>query len=1177
VTTLKTLQPFNMPLEGTALIEASAGTGKTYNITSLYLRMLLERGLSVEQVLVVTFTKAATEELRERIRARIGAALRCLQGEPDSDAEVAQWLAVRGKQAADEKSLRIALASMDSAAVFTIHGFCQRVLTEHAFETGMSFDLEFIENEDVLRQQAVEDFWRQWYGAGDLDPMLAEALLQLAPSPAALLGKIDKRLSDALTVLPETRPIDELSQALPPLQQKLSDAQQAVCQAWLDDREAVKDFLHNDSGLNRRTYNSGAVEKAISAIERLCDSDRPLLQLPEKFELMCASRLKMKKNHDAPNFMVFQRCDDYLGIVQEMAPLVEEFTAAFLRKARASVRCHLQDAKRRTHQLYFDDLLTGLDRALAGESGAALRKLLRQQYPMAMIDEFQDTDAVQYRIFHAIYGERSADTGLCLIGDPKQAIYGFRGGDIYTYLQAAGDADRQYSLDTNWRSSSRLVEAVNVLFESQDRPFFQAGIDYHPVKASPVADDQPLRIDGDAPVPLQFWKLEMAEDGKPIKVDDARATAAIACAVHIAGLLQAGRTTIGEQPLCAGDIAILVRAHSHVEVIQAALSKRNINSVALSDASVYSSDEAAALLHLLEAVIGCEDEDLLRYALADRLLGYTANEIVELIEDDEQWEAVQQRFFSYRELWRERGFIQALQKLMKNEGIAARLLAQTEGERRLTNLLHLLELLQQASRTRPGLEELLRWLADEMDSAASHEEARLRLESDEALVKIVTMHSSKGLEYPVVYIPFPWTKPLEKGELPLYFHDDDGKTSLYLGGGDKALDLDANARVRREALAEELRLLYVSITRAAKLCVLTWGKVNGADKSALAWLLFPGGDSSSMGKMDEEQVFERLTELAQSAPQAIALCELPRGDQRISTALDAPPQFEPRPFTATVQRDWRVNSYSALIRGAPSDRPDYDDNSAAIKSEPPANDPVQALPAGAGFGVMVHELLEKLDFTDDGDDVLKERIGLLALRHGLPELAEPPGLNAMTTMFNRLLDTELPSAGLRLRDLPQRDRLDEMEFHFALDRLGPGKLHSMLQPFADWRDAAEQLSFSAFQGLMHGYIDLVFRHDGRYWLADYKSNRLDDYGPAALEAAMRAHHYPLQGLIYSLALHRYLAQRLSDYDPATHFGGVFYLFTRGMQPGSDDGIWFRRPDAMLLDALDTGFGGRAAA
>ena len=1179
---MKSFAPFSIPLDGITLIEAGAGTGKTWNITRLYLRHLLEDDLEVGRILVVTFTQAATEELRDRIRGRLRLALEVLEGKEEArneDPEMTAWLVDRAAEhEADRRRLRAALAGFDEAAVYTIHGFCQRVLSEHAFEAGAPFDVRFITDEAPLRRQVMEDFWRHWFAVSRLPRLATVHLLERFPSPEALLRRVGARLSDAPEILPPMPDWDRLRAGLETAQARLERAHSAFRRAWNDEQEEVIRFLRDPKrgGLHAKVYTPRAVDKMIGQARMLAESDDPMLSPDESLERLRLDRLKLRKGYQPPQLVFFERCRDYFQALETFDPLLRDLEAACLHRARAWLAEGLARYKGQESAIHFDDLLILLDRALDGAGGAELTRILRRRYPRALIDEFQDTDRVQYRIFKTLYGMRAPGTGLCLIGDPKQAIYGFRGGDLHTYLEAAGDAEQVYSLETNWRASSGLVRAVNALFEEHSQPFRLPGIHYRPLRPSPKADEDPLMIDGRAPVPMQFWRLrlgERTEGGRrgsaALTMEQAKAQAAEVVARHVRWLLEPGRARLGEAPLAPSQVAVLVRTHADARLIQEALRRVGVASATRAQESVFSTEEARWLRHLLEAVVLCEEGERLRHVLAEPLLGYDAGAIQALLEDERAWEALQQRFFEYRDRWREQGFIQGFQFFFRREGVAARLLARPGGERSLTNLLQLAELLQQEARARPGLKSLVRWLADRMQLADRHEAALLRLESDERLVQVVTVHASKGLEYPVVYVPFPWADGSVRSDPPRFYHDSDGRAVLHLGGGDPEAEARAKALLEEELRAEKLRLFYVAVTRAARLCVLTWGPVNQAEESALAWLLSRDGTARDQAGMEAA-----LESLASASKGTVEVRDPPIdeiGETKGALAAERK-RLAPRRLKVAVPRDWRVGSYSAVVAEAEFDRPDHDLLLAG--EELPATAGDDPLPAGPAFGRFFHELLEGLDFTHADGEALKARIRRLALRHGLPQLVADAGMRAVTEMVERLLWTPLPEAGLRLCDLPVHRRVDEMGFHFAGGLPDPHRLATVLAPFPAWRAAAERLRHRGFHGLMHGYIDLVFEQGGRYWLADYKTNRLDAYTPEALERAMRAHHYPLQALIYVFALHRHLGQCLPGYAPERHLGGVFYLFARGMDPDSGAGVWHRRITPDLMQALERELEGR---
>ena len=1159
------LHPYRIPLGGLLLIEASAGTGKTWNITSLYLRQLLERALTVDQILVVTFTRAATDELRQRIRNRLQEALTLLDDPSDpQDPELARWLAERDQPQADARRLRAALASLDGAAIHTIHGFCQRVLTEHAFETGTLFDARFIEDDEPLRQRAAQDFWRRWFAHHTLPDPALDWLLARYPDPTALRKALDDRLDPRLDLQPPAPSLDTLLEALHRHLAELEAAHRALRRHW---RPEAEQALRDSTDLNRNSYRPAGLDQAVETLRRLVEADRPLLDPGDKLKLFGAAWItaKTRKGRTPPQDPLYDACQAYLDHLARLHPLLDGLRLAFLQAARREMADNLAQAKAAAGELAFDDLLDRLDQALAGPGGKTLAAHLRRRHPAVMIDEFQDTDATQYRIFRALHGD-DPEHSLCLIGDPKQAIYGFRGGDIFTYLTAAREARRHYTLETNWRASPPLVEAINRLYQAHPAPFLQAEIRFRPVQPAPAAQSSPLHLDG-RPVPaLQIWRLErgtLDEHQGWIKTTAARHRVAQACADHIAWLLRPGRARLGDRPLRPADIALLVRSHHQVPVLRQALAERGIHAVTLGDESVFTSEEAEALEQLLAAIIEWEDEGRLRHALAGPLLGYGAEALHRLLDDEPAWEAVRQRFHHYREEWRRHGFIGAFERLMRREGVAQRLLGLRHGERRLTNLLQLVELLQHASQRHPGLEPLLHWLQQERRQAAPYEAARLRLESDQERVKIITMHASKGLEYPVVYLPFPWDDS-RRPSAPWFHHDAQGRPCLHLGGGDPEAEAQARAAALEEDLAERLRLLYVALTRAARLCITTWGKVRGAEGSALGWLLHQG----EMKPLDDAELFAPLAAHQHQAPHAIALTDLP-APAHLQWADTAPPTPAARPFRATIPRRWRVQSYSGLVRGLGWERPGLDDP-APTDAEDLA-DPYPDLPAGSRFGLLFHQLMENLDFRQPRPD---ELLPTLAPRHGLSELLNEAPRHQLQRLVTEVCQAHLPGGAPPLARIGPQERLDEMEFHFALETFDPRRLARRLAPWPHWQGAFEGLADDAFEGLLHGFIDLVFRHQGRYHLADYKTNRLDDYRPQTLDQTMKRHHYPLQALIYGLALHRHLARRLPGYRPERHLGGVHYLFVRGMAAGSTRGIWHRPLEPALIEALDQALGRR---
>ncbi len=1198
-----TLQPLQIPLQGLALIEASAGTGKTYTITTLYLRLLLERGLGVDQILVVTFTEAATEELRDRIRKRVAQAFQWLHADiatlRSEESTLADLLLGLPDVGAARAALADALTRMDEAAIYTIHGFCLRTLQDNAFESGAAFDVEFITDETRLRATAIEDFWRSEVAQASSEK--AEWVRGWWTTPEALLADLRPTLSlDDLKLLPE---VDE--GAVASVRRQLVGVFAQLRALWHERGSEVEDILKTSPALNRRSYNANILAKAIRAAEELASANEPPDSLPVGFDRLTPAKLERgtKAGHSPPTDPFFNLCGRFEALLQRVDVRAK---ALFLTCARQSVREALDRRKRDEGMMYFDDLLRRLDQALAADGGSALATKVRERYPVALIDEFQDTDPQQYRIFRRIYGGQKK-CGLFLIGDPKQAIYAFRGADIFTYMRARDDSERdglQYTLDVNWRSGSRLIRAVNALFGTATAPFiYESYIGFDPVDPGLQADAKPLRIDGVEPVPLQFWMLRINDQNQTtrppgfIRSDAALVEAGCACAEYVAGLLGLagkGRATIGDRTLEPGDIALLVRTHREGDLIQQALRTCGISSVSLSEDSVFATEDADELTGLLAALAEPGDEGRVRAALASSLLGRSAAELERLAGDEMAWERVQARFRSYGDRWRQQGIMVALQELLANEQVPARMLRRPDGERRLTNLMQLLELLQVASGEHPGADGLLRWLVDQAFAGERDQARQLRLESDEGLVKVVTLHKSKGLEYPLVFFPFPWSYfKLPKRPPPAFFHSPEDKTACLDLGSDE--ETTHRALERTEQLAERLRLFYVGVTRAAKLCVLCWGKVNEIQGSALAYLLHRDLEAdvpaSRMKALSEEGIRNDLQRLAGDAPGTIEVRDLPEPDgARWTGAPVDPDRLAARVFDSSIDAGWRVASYSALVRGEDAERPDYDGSAQPRSTDTDAVSPVEPvfeLPAGTHAGHLLHAVLEELDFPTAKGEILTnvvrdllERYGGLTSARGYAVEMGRDWAPTVEDLVTNVLDTWLdPGETLRLRDIPAADRVAELEFHFPVQRLDPQALRDTLAASSDHAGAADGLGFEPMRGLMRGFIDLVFRREGRFFIVDYKSNRLgnrlQDYVRDGLREAIRQHRYDLQYLIYSLALHRFLRWRLPGYDFERHFGGVYYLFLRGMRPdrGYETGVWYDRPPRELIDGLDRLFGG----
>ena len=1021
--TAESLDPLRLPLIGERLIEASAGTGKTFTIAALYLRLLLglggeaayPRAISVEELLVVTFTEAATEELRGRIRSNIHELrIACLRGESDNPLYSALLAEIADKDDA-AKTLLLAERQMDEAAVFTIHGFCQRMLSLNAFESGMLFEQQLIEDESRLRYQACADFWRRH--CYPLTRDIAAVIHDVWKGPRDLLKSLDRWLQGEA---PQLKSPPAPNETLAERHQQIIARIDSLKQQWREQVGEIEGVLEN-SGLDRRKFNRGNQGKWMEKVNAWAQEETLSYQLPDALEKFAQSFLleRTKAGGEPPVHPLFSAVESLLASSLTLTDLV-------LARAMVEIRDAVAREKRRRGELGFDDMLSRLDEALRGDSGETLASAIRQRFPVAMIDEFQDTDPQQYRIFRRIW-RRQPETALLLIGDPKQAIYAFRGADIFTYMKARGDVAAHYTLDTNWRSSPGMVGSVNRLFSLSDNPFMFHEIPFLPVKAA--AKNKGLRFTVDAAdVPaMNVWLMP----GDTVGSGDYQTFMAQLCATQIRDWLSAGqqgRALLwrGEtsRPVQASDITVLVRNRLEAAQVREALQTLGIPSVYLSNRdSVFETLEAQELLWLLQAVLAPERENTLRSALATSMFGLTALDIENLNQDEQAWDALVEEFSEYRQIWRQRGVMPMLRALMTARHIAENLLATRGGERRLTDILHISELLQEAASQLESEHALVRWLAQhiaEPDSNAASQQ--MRLESDKHLVQIVTIHKSKGLEYPLVWLPF--IARFRKQDQAFYHDRETFAAVLDLGQDEASLEL-----AEAERLAEDLRLLYVALTRAVWHCSLGVAPLSSRKSGNSDFHLSALGRLLQAGEaMDAAGLAARLADFCHGD---IAL-QIP-GELDL-TPWQAPAATIPRLSARELQRriadDWRVTSYSGLqqhgFSGGQDLLPRLDVDAAGVGEvvEEPQLTPHQ-FPRGAAPGTFLHSLFEELDFTQPvPEGWMAEKLQL----SGFDAQWAP----VLTDWLGGVLKTRLPGPDIALNQLAARDKQVEMAFYLPI-------------------------------------------------------------------------------------------------------------------------------------------------
>ncbi|MCE0494335.1 exodeoxyribonuclease V subunit beta [Vibrio salinus] len=1170
------------PLFGTRLIEASAGTGKTFTITGLFLRLLLGHGnqnaspigpLRVEQILVVTFTEAATTELRSRIRERIHQArIAFSRGESD-DPVIQSLLDSVSDRIYAARLLLNAEREMDSAAIYTIHGFCQRMLLQNAFESGSRFISEFVTDESALKSQVVADYWRKYFYPLNLE--LAAEVRRLWPQPDDLLQSIGRYLSGKSPML-SARPLEGSLKALH--QQNLERIIE-IKQAWLSVSGDVEQIL-NESDIKRQSYNKRYLPAWIDTLTQWAREETTSYKIPDALEKFGQQILmeKTKVGGLSPQHPVFSRIDDFLA---DDLSVKEPLMAHAIEVCRGT----LQAVKQEKLLLSFDDLLVQLSSAIDLDVQGILTERIRLLYPVAMIDEFQDTDPLQYSIFSRIY-LNDESSGLFMIGDPKQAIYAFRGADIFTYIKARNQVTAHYTLATNWRSTKEMVMATNALFEQAASPFlYDQDIPFLPVSASPKAGQNYWSLAGERQPAINYWWPD--EVSELWSKADYHYCMAEATASQIQTLLESslqGEALLIEgsdrQRIQPGNIAVLVRTGYEGKLIQKALNKQGIASVYLSNRdSVFLTGVAKDILLLMDAVLNIDDERKLKSCLASSLFSLNISWLDKLSEDEGLWEKTVAEFHFYARLWSERGILPMLRSVLLKRHISERWLNETGGERALTDYLHVSELLQQASSELESQTALVRWLTQSVSGAVqggtNNEEQIQRLDSERNLVQIVTIHKSKGLEYDLVFLPFIMSYRLA-GEARYYDPDSD-QTILDLSAGKTSLN-----HADKERLAEDLRLLYVALTRAVFGCFigvvpLKQGRsakgASGAHLSALGYLLQDGteGIADDLYEALQKQLHTGCA-VAMSPPPSChseRYCE-PASDVEVLSAS----QLQNR-----VERSWKMTSYSGLVKShhhrldASFELPGFDIDSAddaELTSLVEENKTIFSFPKGARPGTFLHSVFENVDFSlsvtsPENEKILTDLIeGEQLDRHWLPVVQK---------LVMNVLSTPLDGKELILSYKTVHHRLHELEFLLPVELLHSAVINRTLKRYDSLSCQATELDFLSVKGMIKGFIDLVFEHKGRYYVLDWKSNYLGDssgdYTPDKLEMAMIEHRYDFQYQIYTIALHRFLATRIPDYDYETHFGGVYYLFLRGMDGESSNGIFYTRPDLTFIDELDS--------
>lgn len=1320
-TSMQPLVPLTFPLTGASLIEASAGTGKTYTISSFYLRLVVGHEcepLPVEKILLVTFTNAATNELKERLQARLHSAFLDFEQGKTDDELVAKLMRACDDSRLAKQRLLVAKQSMDNAAIFTIHGFCQRMLSEHAFESGSLYEQTLILDDSEWVQLACVDFWRM--NVVNLPLHELGLLLSFWPSPEVLQQLIRPLLYRNVR-------LTEVSQADYQANiQRFVEAVNHVKHWWLNNNVAAR---LSEAKLKARSKvckpeNLAAFTRFAQSAGANSGSNSDLIfqvkngSKKESWELFSSQNVAKARKKDSASLddLDFTPFDDLTTLQETMLLSLQQYYVSF---ARSWVKQRLHEHKQRFNLLSPDDLLQDLQRALLeGEEDHAtdhsnpLAKVIGQQFPVAMVDEFQDTDPVQFDIFRRIYLQpNTMASALVMIGDPKQAIYGFRGGDIFTYLQARQLIlpERQFTLSKNYRSQRSLVNAFNRLFIESERAFeFGEQIPYISVSAN----KDPMQLVASAQLAntphalktraLNINFLPATENGLWMWNQAAQHLARY-CAQQIAGLLQPGAFTFGAdqegqntKAVQAGDVCVLVRDRNEAMIMKSALAKQGVESVFLIRRSVFVSDVAWQMLLLLRALHAPQDESTVRAALLSELFNFNAHSFDALIQDEIRWHNVLSVFMEGHGLWQKQGVIRGINRVLAHFDVTAHLKQHfDDGMRRITDLRHISELLQVEASLLQGESLLLNWFEQRIaEPDHGHEAQQLRLETDENLVQITTIHASKGLQYPLVFVPFaarfrefynePYFRPAAQNESLDQTHET----------GELVWDVSANdeaqALQRAQRMGEDARLLYVALTRAIYHCWIgLWNTAAGRSKKSSGFattaigqvLLHQSQNMASipdLTNITDEHILSALDTLSSETGKSetensdgIHINQLSPEDliateqevERVESEAMAPDQantnfdtnsntnsdtdYRAAVLTRAIQPDWVLTSYSGISAQHAhhdevlweKDSKARDEDSSDMLADGAIQDLLYDTPLnvtapehrfeferGVNAGSFLHAIYELSDWqlppvpeesllTEDKQALPEnsmERVMLEQASRYQVNLGSP---QQTVQWIRETLHTPLRAAtgfsnNLTLAALQPTQKLAEMEFYLPLEQVHEAAFNQLLEAYqfpakypyqfgkerfgkerlgkerfgkdsASDRTSKDRAGKGVLNGMLKGFIDLTFEFEGRFYVADYKSNHLgesyDDYQQDALRHAMFDHDYNLQALLYTVALHRFLQVSLPGYQYEQHIGGAWYLFIRGMHPAqthedSSAGVLHVVPPQELVMKLDALFG-----
>ena len=1078
-------------LAGRNLIEASAGTGKTYSVSILVLRLIIENKIPLEKILMVTFTKDAVAELESRVRKFVRQALRYASGKGNAEKTIREVIDSTGKAKALPE-LKKATQSLDELSVMTIHSFCERSLMQYPFETGQSFKFSISTDISDIRDLVVNDFWRRKINTLDKDLFkhFTETLTR-----DSIEQVLKKALDDKVYICDDVNETEVLKQIKESIKVKET--------AWKEFKTYVTD---NFDSISVKVHQNSDARKFLEK------NNSSSLVFIEAYIKGFKCKTQYIKNSFLEEFRYYTRYED---ISNSLTELSGKYMYNIFKQAIEDLKKKVSDFKANRQIIDFNDQIKLLHKAVVNGS---VNPVLSSKYLAVFIDEFQDTDKYQYEIFSKLFSEKI----IFYIGDPKQSIFGWRKADITTYKKARDEVNKIHSMDLNFRSTQELIDALNAFFSGED-PFADNEIRYEKVKMG--RSDLGSMTDNNNPVePMDLYGCKKKSEIEAFVVNE------------VCRLIYSGEACINGNVIEPSDIAIIVRTNKEGRAMKKALSKVNVPAITVDETKVMESEEAQIIRYLMEAVIQ-PNRGAINRVLLNQCFGLDSDTVLRLDEEKHL-----ENFRELKQIWHDSGVYNMLFRFFDIYQVRFySLKLGIDGQRILTNFYHIAEILHKsAQKNKYTPNELLVWSQRAQND--NDEEYEQRIESQDNAVQVTTIHRSKGLTYKIVFTPF---LDLKITEYPIYDFRDEGNYYFTHKPSEKQVKLWHD-----QIEQENRRLIYVALTRAQYKAYVCINNFNGFNDSAIK--KFPvenrkQWDSSMIKKLSGKE--NNGTKSQQLNPR-------------------------PKPEDLNIKNSFGIHSYSALSKAHHS--------APFEKTEPGRSEKYdqfifQELGRGANVGTALHSIFERLDFSkpDTWLQTIRDASKYYPdiIREKDDEKKRESNLELIHHMVNNVIKAEINCNGaiLKLSEIADERKLPELDFSFSVNKVNRQVINQYLG------EDAKLGGDTDIEGLMTGFMDLVFEHKGKFYILDWKSNHLgndlNDYNNAGMEVAMTRSNYHLQYMIYTVALKRWLEKKITGFDFDKHFGGIIYVFLRGVHESSDTGIFTKWPARNQIEDLDIALGG----